>query len=347
VAVRVKLWKRAAVVVDPLTAPYVQGEPLPAGEPCANCGDRTPGNFCRHCGQARRVVHVSLREMLADFLDDQLALNSRLPKTVAFLLLRPGFLTREYLRGRIASYIRPLRLYLGTSVLFFLVFALAARSGGWLELNLGPDPTETARQAGATRPPAAPDPHETTRQASAAGVPLPPPSPRAVPIQTVGPSLAVHGMGAFGDTLSAKAVRFMEMSRAERQQVLLNGLQDEGPRAMFAMLPIFAFLLKLLYVRKKRFYVEHFVFALHFHAFAFLLLTLLVAVEEQFPAVRETQLANVATGWIFLYLFLGMKKVYGEGFFRTGMKYGALLSSYFFILMLGLVGTAMAVVYFL
>lgn len=344
VALRVKLFRGAQVVVDPVTAPFTEGAPLPAGDPCPNCGDRTPGRFCRHCGQARRVVHVSLREMVADFLDDQLTLNSRLPRSLAFLLVRPGHLTREYLRGRIASYIRPLRLYVGTSVLFFLVFALVARSAGW---NLAPELALSSADSAEIRADSAREAALAARTANLPrAVPLPPPPPRPA---SAGGSMRVTGMGAFGDTLNAKAARFMALSRAERQRVLLSGLQDELPKMMFVMLPIFALLLKVLYVRRKRFYVEHFVFALHFHAFVFLLLTLLLGFEQiprhSRPPIEGVEAAVV--GWILLYLFLAMKSVYGQGFFRTGMKYGALLFSYAVVLVMGFMATALAFVYFL
>lgn len=354
----VRLWRRAPVTVDPLTVPYVAGEPLPPGEPCPNCGDCTPGCFCRHCGQARRVVHVSLREMLADFVDDQLSLNSRLPRTVAALLVRPGYLTREYLRGRIASYVRPLRLYVGSSVLFFLVFALAARWGHWIdgpgfEVRTVADSTSAAPATAALR---ATDSvraqmdsvrAQVNAGAAPARAPLPPPPSRPV---VSGPGTEsipkVQGLGAFGDTLNAKFRRFAGMDRATRQGVVLNGIETQLPRVMFLMLPVFALLLKLLYLRAGRFYVEHFVFALHFHALVFLLLTLLIGVE-QVAGAAHAPLVPAAVGWIYLYLFVAMKKVYGQGILRTAAKYVALLSAYFLLLVLGFVGSLLAFVYFL
>lgn len=353
----VRIWKRPPVVVDPLSAPYVEGAPLPPGDPCANCGDRTPGRFCRHCGQARRVVHVSLREMLSEFLDDQLALNSRLPVTLAALLVRPGYLTREYLRGRIASYIRPLRLYLGTSVLFFLVFAFAARLGNWV----GGDVIRIDTRDDPARAVAASEAETLRRKADSSrvavrrdlprggvGVPAPPPlppTPRAAAPQEE--AVAFRGMGALGDTLNVKYQRLKQMEPRQRRDVLLEAVQEQLPRMMFAMLPVFALLLKLLYLRSGRFYVEHFVFALHFHAFAFLLSTLLIGVE-QVPGAADVPLIPIAAvGWIYLYLFLAMRKVYGQGFLRTGAKYVALLFSYFFILVLGFVASLLSFVYFL
>ena len=89
--------------------------------PCLNCGDETPGNFCRTCGQRKVEVRVSLRRMLLEALDDQFSLNSALPRTLQALFFKPGHLTREYMEGRIARYIPPFRLYLISSVIFFLI----------------------------------------------------------------------------------------------------------------------------------------------------------------------------------------------------------------------------------
>ncbi|MDB4949175.1 MAG: hypothetical protein JWM27_1824 [Gemmatimonadetes bacterium] len=358
---RLGVWKvRSPVVMDAVGGPRAEPEPLAEGEPCANCGDRTPGNFCRRCGQARRVVHVSLREMATDFLDDQLALNSKLPVTVAWLLLRPGYLTREYLKGRIASYIRPLRLYLGASVMFFVVFSFLAQREGW-GLNGHPGPLQYAgsdsaevgdsvraalKQAG-VRPPAAPAPPV------AAAPKGPPRSARRIAADSARAAAAARdnedafgGMGAVSDTLNAKWRRLRNTERPQIQRAVLDGVQTQGPRAMFLMLPIFAFILKVLYAGSKRFYVEHFVFALHFHAFVFLLLTIVLGLEE-IPALRGSQLGPLLWLWSVVYLFVAMKTVYGQGFFKTGVKYFTLFWAYLFALTLGFIVTAMTIVFFM
>src|SRR5690606_1410078 len=67
-------------------------------EPCLNCGDPTYGRYCPSCGQRKLEVEVSVRTMLKDVLEDQLALSGALPRTLVSLLFRPGHLTNEYIR---------------------------------------------------------------------------------------------------------------------------------------------------------------------------------------------------------------------------------------------------------
>jgi hypothetical protein len=74
-------------------------------------------------------------------------------------------------------------------------------------------------------------------------------------------------------------------------------------------------------VGSKRYYVEHFVFALHLHAFAFTCYLVMIA-------VRWPPLITVRWRWMFVYLFAAMKRVYRQGWFVTAMKYGVLGITY-------------------
>jgi hypothetical protein len=97
------------------------------GEPsvCSNCGEELHGDYCHRCGQPGRHYRMPLRELVTDLLQDLLTLDSRLFRSVVPLLLRPGFLTREFNEGRRIRYIPPLRLYLFVSVLFLVLLAVA------------------------------------------------------------------------------------------------------------------------------------------------------------------------------------------------------------------------------
>src|SRR5262245_51891783 len=70
----------------------------------------------------------SLREFLAEATEVFTHADSRLWRTIRPLLLRPGFLTREFLRGRRARYLPPFRLYIVASVLFFLFASLGSHT---------------------------------------------------------------------------------------------------------------------------------------------------------------------------------------------------------------------------
>jgi len=95
---------------------------------CLNCGTELRGAFCYYCGQPDknfvRFFPVLVRDLVTDFLD----LDSRFFRTIKPLLLHPGKLTRDYLNGQRFRYTPPLRLYIFSSMAFFILAAMLAGS---------------------------------------------------------------------------------------------------------------------------------------------------------------------------------------------------------------------------
>ena len=99
---------------------------------------------------------------------------------------------------------------------------------------------------------------------------------------------------------------------------------------MFVLLPVFALMLKLLYVRRRRFYAEHFVFLLHVHAFVYMIFAALLVMRGVFTL--PTWLALSALLWVGIYIFVAMRRVYGQGRGITLVKYWLLGLGYILIL---------------
>ena len=95
-----------------------------------------------------------------------------------------------------------------------------------------------------------------------------------------------------------------------------------------------ALILKLLYPLSKRYYVEHLLFVVHFHAFVFLILTLEILVTR---LATTTRLPEAVSGiaifavsvYIPVYLYKSMRRVYSQGHFFTSCKFLVLMLSYF------------------
>ena len=122
------------------------------------------------------------------------------------------------------------------------------------------------------------------------------------------------------------------------------------PKLMFLILPGFALLLKGLYFRTGRIYVEHLIFALHYHALSFLGLTIHNIIQgiaepiiaaQGFSAVLIPLVlvdAVVQIG-VLIYLYLALRNVYHQGRIVTLVKTPLLLAGYFILLIA--VGVAM------
>jgi hypothetical protein len=135
----------------------------------------------------------------------------------------------------------------------------------------------------------------------------------------------------FGDTARGERIEQMLRWKVARAIAtpgdLVSGMIDKAPYLMFLMLPTFALLLKLLYVRRGRLYVEHLIFALHIHALAFFTFTAAAL-------MGQSSVAEVATlgNWIavspFVYLILALRHVYGQSLAKTVLKAVLLLGAY-------------------
>lgn len=119
---------------------------------CHNCGIRLTGPYCAACGQKAVPLGVTLHDFLHELTHETLHVDGRVFQTIRRLLFSPGFLTREYVHGRRARWIAPIRLYLIFSVVYFALMAITGfevglqetRPQGW-SFSLG-----TSRPAVAT-----------------------------------------------------------------------------------------------------------------------------------------------------------------------------------------------------
>src|SRR5262245_5324652 len=91
-----------------------------ASAQCQNCGAAVSGRYCAACGQRLEPPLHSIWHFFKTATEDLTHADSRLWRTLGALLFRPGYLTREFLLGRRARYLPPVRLYLVISVMFFL-----------------------------------------------------------------------------------------------------------------------------------------------------------------------------------------------------------------------------------
>jgi hypothetical protein len=115
------------------------------------------------------------------------------------------------------------------------------------------------------------------------------------------------------------------------------------PRLMFVLLPVFAVLLHGLQRRPRRMFVEHFVFALHFHTTAFVIATvhiLLVPLTTPGSALRAPAIVLDAGVQLYmlLYLYRALRVVYGGTRLAALLKIALLLAGYTAALLLALVG---------
>ena len=342
-------------------------ELLPEASPnCLNCGARLRGQYCGTCGQRSRSRLISLWELISDAFGDLLEIDSRLWQTLVPLLIHPGRLTHDYLQGRRARYMPPFRMYLVLSVLFFVIAFFDPNEE--LGLLFEPEPETTAAEEAAETADAAEQAQEVIDELTEQGIITEDELPTELKIDENGFRFTFDEDGTEAESdcnvdasdleelpgwlarrLTVERLqRVCERTRLDDGEGLKDSLVDNIPAALIVLLPLMAFVLKALYQLSKRYYVEHLLFFVHFHAFFFLMLTLqilfmrlsgLLGIPEAIPILTIV----ITSFYIAIYLFVSMRRVYGQGRIITFLKYIALVTAYsmgFALTMLGALAIA-------
>ena len=297
----------------------------PAPRSCANCRALLTGEYCHQCGQESNIGLRNALRMFGEGVAETFEWDSRVRRTLGPLLFRPAYLSTEWVEGRRARYVRPVRLYLFVSVIFFIVFSVvtdfdteALRDG--LSVDVSTEEAAVAADAAAAEAPKRRDWIEDMQ------IDLP-----------------------FFDEADKEEFKDRLERLADNPDLLVDQARSLAPQMMFVLLPLFAFILKVLYLFARRYYAEHLVLALHTHSFLFISFITLVALDgirgwaaEQVAAswvgIPAGWLTAALWVWIPVYLFLAQRRFYRQGWFMTTIKYLLTGFLYFMMVNFALVG---------
>ena len=320
----------AAIEATPPPVPRAMAPATPATAIglCDNCGMPVERRFCGNCGQRLEPPVHSLWHFTKVATEDLTHADSRVWRTLAALLFKPGYLTREFLYGRRASYLPPVRLYLVLSVAFFLWASAGHRSPRVVEIGAGDHGAPTAvvkPLAGGTTSVFSPAlPGESAEQRTARIC-----------------STLVHYEGPLEKQVLPAWRRVCPRLVADNGRELMEAYLHNVPRAMFLFLPLLAGVMMLMYWWPRHYYVEHLLLLVHNHAFVFLIVPLAWMLSALLPG-GGSWLRAATVLYIPWYMFRSMRVVYGQGRALTLVKVGAVS---LFYLVSGALMLALTVVY--
>jgi Protein of unknown function (DUF3667) len=329
---------------------------------CLNCGAEVNGRFCHDCGQENVVTHQGFWALTKHFVFDVIHFDGKFFHTLLYLFTKPGFVAKQYVQGKRISYLDPIRMYLFTSALFFLFFFSISKvhinenstSGpldnvGRLERaaelrsRLTGRPSDSARLrriallADTSRPY-----HSSEEPLDGNSLTIDGKSFRSV--QEYDSTQAALPAGLRDPWLASRLVRqgLHVNEKYERKGEMITAFLEtffhKLPIMLFISLPFFALILKLLYSRRKSFYYsDHAVFTLYHYIFSFIVLLLMIGSVKLSNTLHWGIFGFVTAllcfGWL-VYLFLEMRRFYGQSFGKTLGKFLLLNLGGFFILLI-------------
>lgn len=285
---------------------------------CDNCFTTLQGDFCHQCGQEKKSYIRNVSGVVTEFFGEFSNWDTRVWRTLVPLWFRPGYLSRRYVDGHRVPYVPPLRLYLFTSIITFLIFA-----------KLVPEPTMNAATAGgvAVQPVqnAGQEQNVLSQVIDEINHDLQQ-KQQSTPVNSKADFLSDEAQQAFDAKVDAIVAN---------PKLAINKFFSLAPQMMLLLLPLFALILKLMYLRSNRYYMEHLIVALHSHSFILQFSALYLALQTlsqhiSWPwLVTPLQwLATAALYWIPLYLLLCQKFYYRQSWGKTLLKFWLTSSIY-------------------
>jgi len=289
---------------------------------CLNCGTPLRGSYCVTCGQPARTRTLTIWQLLREFLEEAFDLDSKAWRSLIPLMFKPGLITNDYLAGRRARYISPLRLYVTASVLFFIVAAL---TGNTPRVSWGDYTEERARI-------------EAAAEQDGADV--------IIAQDGSCDDIDIDINADWGDAWEQHVVEACKRVTADSGKSLERAMVDNIPFMMVFFIPVLALIMKLLYPLSKRLYVEHLVFYLHYHSFGFFWLMWVIIVYETVDVVGWSSamwraVAIATSSYMAIYLLIAMRTVYGQSWWVTGLKFVLLFFTYVSALAASLFGVVL------
>lgn len=271
---------------------------------CRNCGSKLSGPYCSVCGQKDNDLHVPVKELASELVAIIPSFDERLFRTLRPLFTRPGFLTKEYLAGRRRQFISPFKLYFFVSVCFFLISSASDTGKNFININ-NSDKSGTGTRVG-----------------------------KDTVIISTGEENDLVNISSQDSSASADGFKRSFFNALKRMQsnptMLIEKFKEYRPKIIFLLLPIFALLLKVFYIRSKHLYVKHLIFAFYFHAFIFCVLIVIDLLE-----LTHLEIVSTMSGLLYFaiptHLFYGLKRVYGQNTWKTLIKMSLLSVSYLVI----------------
>jgi hypothetical protein len=345
----------------------VSHQPERKEKDCLNCGAVVQGRYCQNCGQENIETRQKFGSLVKHFIYDIFHFDGKFFDTLKYLLLRPGFVPKEYVKGKRTSYLDPIRMYLFTSAVFFLVlFSISGSKEGvrlndartmskqerlnyasYLNTQLagGKKDSLSLRQLNFLL--------DTSYQINLQEDSLNNVTDTSWPIQLHGQLYLMIAekqraenkteVDSSGNWLTRKLkskFRHFDQKFGEDQNEMLTELMESFrhrlPYLLFVSLPFFALILKLLYVRRKSFYYsDHAVFTLYHYIVTFILLLLFFLVDNLNNRFHLSVLSFLSGFLVLsggLYLLVSMKRFYAQGWGKTLGKF--LLLNFFGLLIL-------------
>lgn len=311
---------------------------------CGNCETLFSGKFCPQCGQSVKDFDKPLSFIFYNFAGDLFAFDSRLLRTSASLLFKPGFLSNTYFKGQRVRHTPPFRIFIFLSFILFLLLQIYTNrvlksvlnssfgdsvenldstlfqvnpSKGLEDFNFHTKNKENELIRGGIE--------EISDSLDAVN-----PEIGSIIGQISNTKSLRQGLNVLASVLEEKKENSTDLAEKEKfdkyiqllrsPQQFIARLLEYISWAFFLLLPVFALLLKGFYFRKKMNYIKHLIFSVHIHSFLFIIMIIIVGLSLAFKNLPGFIILLLII-YLAVYTVLALKRFYDQPAGKTVIKF--------------------------
>ena len=263
---------------------------------CLNCHREYDKSYayCPYCGQENKKFKLGFKYILSEFLAGSLNIDSKFVKSFEMLITRPAFLTEEFLKGRRASYLSPMRIYLLASLVYFTVYSLTGSI-------FAPDKTLDA-------------PVATEVQSR--------------PSDTLSAAYVLPDTAETIPGIERKKLKYY-LTTKEGMKTFSREFDKYVSAVMFFIIPVAAWFLYLYFgKRRKNYYYENLIFMVHLQSLGFLVMAVMDLLLQVFNSPWLDALNDIL---ILVTLYFWLKKFYSFGWLRALVNTVLFYFTYYFV----------------
>lgn len=333
---------------------------------CLNCGQVLSDvyGFCPLCGQENTDNNVSFRELVGDFFSNYFSLDAKFIRSIKPFFIKPGYLTNSFNNGKRKSYANPVRLYIIISFLYFFILSFLASDFSeevkktetdqtvqeQFDMDLSSQLDSITLNKIETKDTIAAQLVKINTANNNSIINISMDDSESWPFsdkewetfldlkdnkllsdQQIFDSLKIEHKHAFTQLTMRQVIRVYKSDK----EYLFAFVMKNFSLMMFIMLPIFAVILKLLYIRRKILYINHLVHSLHIHSFSFLIYGLALAISIWI--VDSDWIPFLALILVTTYSFISFKTVYKQGNKKTFLKFIITGTVYSFLMLIAFI----------
>ena len=280
---------------------------------CLNCGMPLNGvNYCPTCGQENDARKLPAWKLITEGVSGFFSVDSKVFRSFRPMLTKPGQIVLNYTAGKRASYLQPARMYLSVSIIFFLLQSILSGSAVQIE------PVES----------------DLDQEKENIVIFFEPDSLSKNEYSRIAYYVQKHPQWSWEQVKEASGVRsgfWKEFYHRHAQKMMnmewesfMDYIKSKMPLILFLILPVLALILKLFYLRKGIYYVDHLIFAFYTPSALFMLLTIGIIVDTIYGTSMELLFSIL----LLFYIYFSLRRVYQQSRLVSVVKLFAISFAY-------------------